>query len=451
MALNRRQLLSASLASASWLAGGTAWAAPRAIPGGRDAAQFGLRANTDADQSRALARAIDACARDGAPLFIPPGRYRCAMVKLPSGAQLVGVAGATMLELSDGPSLLTSADARNVRLSGLTLDGGGRSLPARRGLLHAERVDGLDVGDCEVTASGGNGLWLDRVSGAIRATALRDCAASALVSFNARGLVVAQNTIHGAGENGIEILRDAPGPDATLVVDNRIEAIRAGPGGSGQYGNAVVAYRAADVIVRGNRIRDCDYSGVRGNSASNIQILGNGIVDAREVAIYSEFSFEAAVIAQNSIDGAALGISVCNFNEGGRIAAVTGNIVRNLHPRRPDGASDGEGGIGIHVEADTAVTGNVVEKAPFAGIMAGWGKYLRDIAITGNVVREAFIGVGLSAFPGAGRVLVSDNVIAGTQRGAIVGMDHGKAVTADLSQPGATVPGNVTLGVNQVR
>jgi len=104
--------------------------------------------------------------------------------------------------------------------------------------------------------------------------------------------------------------------------DNRIEDIKAGPGGSGQYGNAINAFRAGNVIVRGNRIRNCDYSAVRGNSASNIQISGNSVSDVREVALYSEFSFEGAVIANNTVDGAAVGVSVCNFNEGGRIAVV---------------------------------------------------------------------------------------------------------------------------------
>ena len=106
--------------------------------------------------------------------------------------------------------------------------------------------------------------------------------------------------------------------------------------------------------MRGNRIRNCDYSAVRGNSASNIQIVNNSVTDVREVALYSEFSFEGAVIAGNTVDGAALGVSVCNFNEGGRIAVVQGNIIRNLLPKRPIGtAPDDDAGIGIYVEADT--------------------------------------------------------------------------------------------------
>ena len=181
-----------------------------------------------------------------------------------------------------------------------------------------------------------------------------------------------------------------------------------GPGGSGQYGNAINAFRAGNVTVRGNRIRNCDYSAVRGNSASNIQITGNSVSDVREVALYSEFSFEGAVIANNTVDGAALGVSVCNFNEGGRIAVVQGNIIRNLLPKRPIGtAPDDDAGIGIYVEADTSVSGNVIENAPAFGIIAGWGKYLRDVVITGNVIRNAFVGVGVSVMPGAGTALVA--------------------------------------------
>jgi len=273
-----------------------------------------------------------------------------------------------------------------------------------------------------------------------------------VVSFDARGLIVSRNTIAGASDNGIEILRTSIGDDGTLVADNRIEDIKAGPGGSGQYGNAINAFRAANVIVRGNRIRNCDYSAVRGNSASNIQISGNNISNVREVALYSEFAFEGAVIANNTVDGAAVGVSVCNFNEGGRIAVVQGNIIRNLIPKRPAGTvPDDDAGIGIYVEADTSVSGNVIENAPSFGIVAGWGKYLRDVAITGNVIRNAFVGIGASVVSGAGTVLINGNMISETPRGAVVGLDHARAVTTDLSADGAQRYPQVVIGTNAVR
>ena len=286
----------------------------------------------------------------------------------------------------------------------------------------------IRIADCEITGSGGNGIWFEQVSGDISGNIFTKIATTAVVSFDALGLIVSRNTIIGTNDNGIEILRTAIGDDGTLVLDNRIEDIKAGPGGSGQYGNAINAFRAGNVIVRGNRIRNCDYSAVRGNSASNIQITGNSVSNVREVALYSEFAFEGAVIANNTVDGAALGVSVCNFNEGGRIAVVQGNIIRNLLPKRPIGtAPDDDAGIGIYVEADTSVTGNVIENAPSFGIIAGWGKYLRDVAITGNVIRNAFVGVGVSVMPGAGTALVNNNMISETPRGAVVGLDHARA------------------------
>ena len=427
-------------------------AAPLTSALGRDATQYGVRPGSPDDQTRALQRAIDEAARAQVPLALPPGVYRTGMLRLQNGTQLIGVRGATKLVFTGGASMFQGEGAGSIGLTGLTLDGGGIPLPTRRGLVHCLGGRDLRITDCEITGSGGNGIWLENVSGDISGNIITNTAATAIVSFDAQGLMVARNTISGTNDNGIEILRTAIGDDGTLVADNRIEDIKAGPGGSGQYGNAINAFRAGNVIVRGNRIRNCDYSAVRGNSASNIQITGNSVSDVREVALYSEFAFEGAVIANNTVDGAALGVSVCNFNEGGRIAVVQGNIIRNLLPKRPIGtAPDDDAGVGIYVEADTSVTGNVIENAPSFGIVAGWGKYLRDVAITGNVIRNAFVGIGVSVTPGAGTALVNNNMISETPRGAVVGLDHARPITPDLSAEGAQRFAQVVVGTNAVR
>ena len=224
-----------------------------------------------------------------------------------------------------------------------------------------------------------------------------------------------------------------------MVIDNRLEHIESRQGGSGQYGNAINVFRAGNVIVRGNRIRDCAFSAVRGNAASNLQVQGNSISDAREVAIYAEFGFEGALIANNTIEGAAIGISVTNFNEGGRLAVVQGNLIRNLLPRRPAGTDPGDGGgIGISVEADTTVSGNVIENAPTAGIMLGWGPHLRDVAVTGNVVRKVGIGIGASVAPGAGTALIANNVISESRGGAVVGCSLERRSRAISPERGAS-------------
>jgi uncharacterized secreted repeat protein (TIGR03808 family) len=374
------------------------------------------------------------------------------MLRLQNGTQLVGVRGATRLVFNGGASMLQGEGAGGVGITGITLDGGGIPLPTRRGLIHCLGGRDIRIIDCEMTGSGGAGIWFEQVSGDVSGNIITSTASTAIVSFDAQGLIVSRNTIQGTNDNGIEILRTALGDDGTLITDNRIEDIKAGPGGSGQYGNAINAFRAGNVIVRGNRIRNCDYSAVRGNSASNIQISGNSVSDVREVALYSEFSFEGAVIANNTVDGAAFGVSVCNFNEGGRIAVVQGNIIRNLRPKRPIGtAPDDDAGVGIYVEADSSVSGNVIENAPSFGIMAGWGKYLRDVVISGNVIRKAFVGIGVSVASGAGTALVNANVISETPRGAVVGLDHARPVTSDLSTDGAQRFAQVVIGTNSVR
>jgi uncharacterized secreted repeat protein (TIGR03808 family) len=455
MDVNRRHLIGASaagVAGALAMSPDAARAAPLTSVLGRDATQYGVRPGSPDDQTKALQRAIDEAARAQVPLALPPGIYRTGMLRLQSGTQLVGVRGATKLVFNGGASMLSGEGADGIGLTGITLDGGNIPLPARRGLVHCSGGRDVRITDCEITGSGGNGIWFERVSGDISGNIFTGIVTTAVVSFDAQGLIVSRNTIQGTNDNGIEILRTTIGDDGTLVADNRIEDIKAGPGGSGQYGNAINAFRAGNVIVRGNRIRNCDYSAVRGNSASNIQITGNSVSNVREVALYSEFSFEGAVIANNTVDGAAVGVSVCNFNEGGRIAVVQGNIIRNLLPKRPIGtAPDDDAGVGIYVEADTSVTGNVIENAPSFGIIAGWGKYLRDVVISGNIIRNAFVGVGVSVVPGAGTALVNNNMISEAPRGAVVGLDHARPITPDLSSEGAQRFAQVVLGTNAVR
>jgi uncharacterized secreted repeat protein (TIGR03808 family) len=382
------------------------------------------------------------------PLALPPGVYRVGGLRLPSGAQLIGVRGATRLVFAGGPSLLAAERAETVSVIDLTLDGLLRPLPPNRGLVHFEHASGVRIADCVILASGRHGIRFAAVAGEVSGSTIRDAVDVALMSSDARGLTIAGNTVANSGNNGIVIIRSVAGPDGTMVLDNRIENTRNHDGGSGQFGNAVNAYRAGDVIVRGNLIRRSAFSGVRGNSASGIQIAGNTVHDCGEVALYSEFGFEGAIVANNVVDGAQTGVSITNFNEGGRLATVQGNIFRNLMPQN---ANPGElNGIGIYVEADTAVNGNVVESADAAGIVIGWGRYLRDVAVTGNVVRKTPIGIAVSVVPGAGSALISANVVSQTARGAVVGMDHARPVTGDLTRDGAKGYAHLSITGNRV-
>jgi uncharacterized secreted repeat protein (TIGR03808 family) len=402
---------------------------------GVDAMQLGVRAGGGADQTNMLQHAIDQTAGARVPLVLGPGEYRVRELKLPTGAQILGVSGATKLILTGGAALFSARGADHITLSNLVLDGSGKSLPDGAGLIQIAQARNLRIVGCEIVSSAGNGIVLDQVEGLLSGNAVTGAAEAAIFSRDARGLAVQGNTVRTAGNNGILVWRSTKGDDGTLVIDNRIEDIANRRGGSGQYGNAINIFRAGNVMVRGNRISRAAFSAVRGNAASNLQIVGNTVTDVGEVALYAEFGFEGAVIANNTIDGAALGISVTNFNEGGRLAVVQGNLIRNLASKRPAGTDPGDAaGIGIAVEADASVTGNVIENAPRAGINVGWGQYMRDVLVVGNVVRTTGYGVTVSVASGAGNAVISGNMIAGASRGAIVGMDLHRAVTGDLMQ-----------------
>jgi uncharacterized secreted repeat protein (TIGR03808 family) len=456
MGIDRRHFLAATTATGAWTAT-EAVAAPatqNAVPIsglGVDAFHLGVRSSADADQTEALQRAIDRTAGARLPLILTPGIYRVRGLTLPTGTRLVGVPGATRLVATDSVPLITSRGADYISLTGLTFDGNGKTLPGNSGLVQLAAGRGITMRDCEIVGAGQNGLLLEAIEGEIANNTITGAVAAAIFSLDARGLTIARNTIRNAGNNGILVWRTEVGDDGTMVIENRIEDIAARLGGSGQNGNAVNIFRAGNVTVQGNRIRNTAFSAVRGNAASNLQIIGNNAGNLGEVAIYAEFGFEGAVISNNTIDGAALGVAVTNFKEGGRLAVVQGNVIRNITARRPAGTDPNDGyGIGIGVEADSAVTGNVIENAATAGITVGWGQYLRDVTVTGNVVRGAPVGIAVSVTPGAGSAVIADNLIASAKTGAIVGMDQKRAMTGDLARD-ATRFAQLAISGNRVR
>jgi uncharacterized secreted repeat protein (TIGR03808 family) len=85
-------------------------------------------------------------------------------------------------------------------------------------------------------------------------------------------------------------------------------------------------------------------------------MIANSCARLGDVALYVELPFEGAVIANNVVDRAAVGVSVTDFKEGGRLAVVQGNLIRNIFFRKDTDSR----GIGIAVQADSVVSGNVI-------------------------------------------------------------------------------------------
>ena len=421
-----------------------------ALPGALDAGTLGVKPGAG-DQTRALARALERAAREGRPLALGPGVYQAANLALPEGAVLVGAPELTRIELAGAGPLLVARGLKRVSLRGITLDGSNLPMGGQAGVLQAEDVAALTLDDCVVKDAGGTAIMLLRSGGAVRACRIENVRHAGLFSMDGKGVAVTDCVVKGCRNNGIVIRRNDKGDDGSIVSRNRIEDTGAIDGGLGWNGNAVNVSKAGGVMIQGNAIRRSAFSAARAHQADDVMITDNLCFDSGEVAVFAEYGFSGAVISGNLIDGAGNGVSVANFNEGGRLGAVVGNVVRNLFRRKKlDGPGDSYG-LGIGVEADVAVTGNVVENAPNIGINAGWGPYLRNVSISGNVIRSCDVGVGVSVVDGVGAATIVGNTISGARLGAVFGYRWYEVATRDLALGGTGGPSGLTVAQNTIR
>lgn len=450
MTLPRRALLTTGLGlGALSLAGSAAGAAsphrpgaaivPAAVPAG----EVGLDPNRGEDQTDALQRAIERAGER--PIALPAGSYRVRTLKLGRAGGLIATGGPVRLYgAGAGPMLVSEGSdlAPGPTLIGLSLDGRGRALSGEQaGLVEIRGARSVLLRDLSIEHSLAHGLLLERVGGRIERLTIGDVAEAGIFSLDAQGLDIAACHLAGCGNNGILVWRSRKGLDGTTLTGNRIERIGASRGGNGPYGNGVNVFRADGVAVDGNRFDTAVFSAVRCNASSDATIRGNTCRQLGEVALYAEFGFEGALISGNLVDGASVGVSVTNFNEGGRLGLVEGNLIRNLYARRE---GEDNRGVGISVEADTSVVGNVIEGAPVAGIRLGYGPYLRDVIATGNLIRAARIGIGITNERGAGVTLVAGNIVSGAVDGAIRAFARDTPIGPDLTRAGLPPPG-VTL------
>jgi uncharacterized secreted repeat protein (TIGR03808 family) len=237
------------------------------------------------------------------------------------------------------------------------------------------------------------------------------------------------NRIHACNNGGVRIWRSEAGSDGSIISGNSISDIGT-RGGNGQNGNGVNIFRADDVIVADNHFANCAFSAVRINAGKNTHVTGNTCLASGEVAIFSEFEFSGSVIANNIVDGAAAGISMTNLDAGGALAVCSGNIVRNISERsavNPDTSP-----YGIYAEAEAVVTGNVIENVPGIGIGAGHGPFLRNVMITGNVIRAVKFGIAVTVAEQPGDVRIDGNMISGVTGHAMVGMKWDEMASTDL-------------------
>src|SRR4029078_2781131 len=123
---------------------------------------------------------------------------------------------------------------------------------------------------------------------------------------------------------------------------------------------AATMLRALCVLITASRIADCSSSAIRASSASNCQMIGNSCMRLGDVALFTDLSFEGALIPNSIVDKAAGGISFTNLTESGKLAVVQGNLIRNIFFRKDTDSR----GLGLAVQVDFSSSGNVVATSP---------------------------------------------------------------------------------------
>jgi uncharacterized secreted repeat protein (TIGR03808 family) len=107
-------------------------------------------------------------------------------------------------------------------------------------------------------------------------------------------------------------------------------------------------------------------------------------------------------------------------------------------------------GSAISVEADTSVTGNVIENSPDFGLHLGWGPYLRNVIATSNIIRGSNVGISVSVVGGSKSTVISNNIISQYKRGAIIGYRWSEPKTNELAGKLFSGYDHLTISGNQV-
>jgi hypothetical protein len=235
------------------------------------------------DQTAMLQASADAAAESGLPLFLPPGIYSTRRLELRSGSHLTGFPGRSILRCRDGGGLISIEHAKDIRLEGLVLDGGGKDMGVNGALLAATMVERLQLANCRFLRSGSGGILVSRCEDVVITSNIVDNAATGIAVTNvAQGgdpAIIQGNLVrnlffrkvalfHGTG---ISIDADA------LVKGNSVE---------NAPGFGILVGPAGDVSVSKNRIRNIHIGiGVSVEIAGTARLAGNTISNAQNGAV----------------------------------------------------------------------------------------------------------------------------------------------------------------------
>ena len=297
----------------------------------------------DAAPGESFARAREVLAEGGVTVRLAPGRYEVDELELGSGARLVGSGPRTVLAPPPGKRYwaLLVAKGKNIRITDLTLDGGGGA--------SGDEEDGIGVavfdGSSDVRLQRlrmirvrwhGVNTWGAHASVSIQDSHIEsdgtaEAGVVALGSDETRDTSVIRTRVRGFTSFGILLQQQDYGRPAAdlhgVVLDNVVSDIR-DPSRDGCWTAAKsrtpgcgtneggIWTGGVEAAVIGNTVRRARWDGIETvGSSTRTTIVHNRIYETR-TGIYLEHSTNRSVIARNLIVDARTGINVEWWHEG---------------------------------------------------------------------------------------------------------------------------------------
>lgn len=405
-----------------------------------------------------------------------PGNYDFGNLVINGPVRFRGSPGNTVFRMTAGSEYLLYLGAfTRACFSGITFDGMNNAFAPSPGLpvqalVNAQKASSTIASSivfeqCRFIDSTRSGLSLNEVDATIDDCSFTNCAGRGIGAVStsrlvvrdshfealdqavhcspgaASGVTIESNAIFDCRRNGIAL--EPIGANAKVGKNIRISGnqiakknamwavSQVDSGNTGWEGNGIIVLLAENVIVEGNEINDCRFSGIRLNVCSQASVADNVVRGSGETAIYVEAIHSdtngqpinvgefGATLSGNVVYGGGAGISAVNFNNGGTFATISGNILRDVSEKAiayGSGQQYWTTGAGIYVEGDCAVTGNSIRNCRL-GIALGSNSDTRDLAATGNVIRQSTAAIAVSDAARAGtiskQVLLAGNLVAG--------------------------------------
>lgn len=281
-------------------------------------------------------RAREALRRGGVTVRLAPGRYRVDELRLGSGARLVGSGEGTVLEPQRANYwALVVARGREIRISDLSIDGGGGPAGDREGGIAVAVFDGssdVRLQRLRLTRVRTDGVntWGAHSSVSVQDSSIEsdgggEAGVVALGSDDSRDTSVIRTRVRGFTSFGILLQQQEHGRPAAdlhgVVLDNVVSDIR-DPSRDGCW--TAAKYRTpgcgtneggiwtggVQAAVIGNTVRRARWDGIQTvGSSTRTTIVRNKVYETR-TGIYVERATHRSLIARNVIVDALVGINV---------------------------------------------------------------------------------------------------------------------------------------------